>query len=1132
MGRLYDAYVEVGPRFTGFGAIKKQGDQAGKEYGKALADAAVKAAQANARNLGAALAKARSVEADAAGKVRVAEARLNEVRANGKAKTSDITRAEEALASAQRKSASASDSAKDAAEALGKAQKRVADLADTGGKNAGGRFSRGFKGAVSKLGGDKEGKQFASRFGVGMNGAIGGIVSRSAGIFVAGFAAIKGAQVFGSFINDARESAKVGRVSAQVVLSTGGAAKITAAQMGDLATAISNKTGADDEAIQSGENLLATFTNVRNETGKGNDIFNQATQAAVDMASAMNNGVVDASGLKSANIQLGKALNDPVKGVTALSKVGVSFTQQQKDQIKTLVDSGKTLEAQKIILGEVGKEFGGAAAAASDPLTKLKTIVGNASEAIGGAFLPIVDKVATKLGTFIPDALGKAQVGLSALGQAFKGEGVTSDGFVGVMERIGVAARVAFDFFKTDVLPRLREFGGFIADTVIPAVGNLIAAFKPLAQDIGAAAVGVFQKMLPLLQQFGQFLAGTVVPAVVDFTKWLKDNSTLVGAVAVGVGAMVAAYKGYQLALTIGSAAVKAFAVVQGVLNAVMAANPIGIVVLALVGLAAGLVYAYKKSEAFRDVVNGVWSAVSGAAVTAFKAVVGAVSTAIDWIKKNWPLLLAILAGPFGLAVYAIAKHWAAIKAGAVAVFNWFVTGWAVVQTWITKPFALAKQGIDLTWAAIKGAAKTALAWVVRKFLDFAQNIIDGAAKAFGWVPGLGDKLKGASAAFKTFKDNVNRQLDGIDDEPVDIKVGLAYTQALGQATKKMKFADGGGVFGGTRGKDSVPALLMPDEHVWTTKEVAAAGGHAAMKRMRQAALAGELNGYANGGVVVHPKLPSKRRIQSLANTAEGAVDHTGDVMAKAIAKSMVFEPGGPPGARKSFRGVTLNQRTIGMLLNAERILGAMFHITQGSYSTRVAASGSTHAGGGAMDTNGPRGWNVAVAALRKAGFAAWHRTPSQGPWNHHIHSIALGDTSASPAAKAQMAAFRRGGDGLGHGMAKGGKVGSYANGSWRILRDQLALIHKDEMVLPKQAANPLRSILTSKVHQLHQNHVAHLAHVAHENHVNTTRLHPDDMRHLGRIVADELRTNPPQVHLDGRRLDQGMSRRALNGGY
>jgi hypothetical protein len=958
------------------------------------------------------------------------------------------------------------------------------------------KFGPEVKKKLARIDARKEGSQVASRFGLGFNGAIGSIVSKSAGVFAAGFAAVKGVQVFAGFINDARESEKISRITANAIKATGGAAKITADQVGELATSISNKTAIDDEQVQTAANMLLTFKNIRNETGKNNDIFNRATQAAADLS-------VQFGGIDGASKQLGKALNDPIKGTTALAKAGVTFTDQQKKQIKTMVESGNVLGAQKIILKEVEGQVGGAAAAAADPIEKLKVVAGNLAEQVGGFLLPQVNKFATfTTGTLIP--------GVQGLFSAFQGEGVTSDGFVGFMERIGAAARTAFDYFKSDVLPRLREFGGFLTANVVPAIGNLVAALMPLAKDVGSAVVGAFQKLGPILQSLGGFLSGTVVPAFVSFTKFLKENSTLVGAVAVGVGAMVVAYKSYQLALTVGAVATKAFAVAQGILNAVMSANPIGIVVLALVGLTAGLVYAWKKSETFRDVVTGVWNAIKNATKAVFGAVVGFVKGAIDWIKANWPLLLAILTGPIGLAVYAIAKH----------------------------------------WDAIKKAARDALAFIVDKVLEFGETILRGAAKAFGWVPGLGDKLKTAATEFGKFRDQVNAKLKGIDDQTVNITPNLkavTYTvggikrttpiNVIGSAGRGM--ATGGGVFGGTRGKDSVPAMLMPDEHVWTTKEVAAVGGHDAMEKMRRAALAGELQGYATGGgVKPRGRFPSQRgqRVWS-NNIAASAVRAAKPLAVKAatkVAESLMATSGGdagPPGSRKSFRGVTLNERTIRMLLNAERILGAAFHITQGSYSTRVAASGSTHAGGGAMDTNGPRGWNVAVAALRKAGFAAWHRTPSQGPWNHHIHSIAIGDPSASAAAKAQVAAFKRGGDGLGHGMAKGGKVGSYATGSWRVIADQLAMIHKDEMVVPKRAADPLRGILTSKLHQLHQAHVAHQAHqahVAHQAHENTMRLHPDDLNHLARV----LRESPPEIYLDGRRVDAQITRRALSGGY
>lgn len=86
------------------------------------------------------------------------------------------------------------------------------------------------------------------------------------------------------------------------------------------------------------------------------------------------------------------------------------------------------------------------------------------------------------------------------------------------------------------------------------------------------------------------------------------------------------------------------------------------------------------------------------------------------------------------------------------------------------------------------------------------------------------------------------------------------------------------------------------------------------------------------------------------------------------------------------------------------------------------------------------------MRALRQVGFAAWHRTPSQGPWGHHIHSVAIGDPTASPAAKRQVADFKRGGDGLGgrssgssssglgyatskQKFADGGKVNGYRDG-------------------------------------------------------------------------------------------------------
>lgn len=219
----------------------------------------------------------------------------------------------------------------------------------------------------------------------------GGILSSSFGkaaaVAGAGVLAAKGTEFLKGAVDAARESAKIAAQSEAVVKSTGGAANISADEMGKLAESISKKTAVDDEAIQSAENLLATFTNVKNEAGAGNDIFNQATATLVDMGAALG---TDASG---AAIQLGKALNDPIKGISALTRVGVTFTEDQKKMIEGMVESGDIAGAQKVILAELGKEFGGSAAAQATAADRLGVAWGNVEEVLGGKLIPILETV-------------------------------------------------------------------------------------------------------------------------------------------------------------------------------------------------------------------------------------------------------------------------------------------------------------------------------------------------------------------------------------------------------------------------------------------------------------------------------------------------------------------------------------------------------------------------------------------------------------------------------------------------------------------------------------------------------------------------------------------------------------------
>lgn len=163
-----------------------------------------------------------------------------------------------------------------------------------------------------------------------------------------------------------------------VIKSTGGIANVSAKQVGDLATALMKKSGVDDDVIQSGENMLLTFTNIRNEAGKGNDIFDQTTKTLLDMS------VATGQDMPKAAVMLGKAINDPIAGVGALSRVGVTFTEGQKKTIKALVESGHAMDAQKIILGELKKEFGGSAEAAGKTLPGQLAIAQHSFENFAG----------------------------------------------------------------------------------------------------------------------------------------------------------------------------------------------------------------------------------------------------------------------------------------------------------------------------------------------------------------------------------------------------------------------------------------------------------------------------------------------------------------------------------------------------------------------------------------------------------------------------------------------------------------------------------------------------------------------------------------------------------------------------
>lgn len=311
------------------------------------------------------------------------------------------------------------------------------------------RDTRKWKGNV-----EKETRGVRRAFGTLTKGIVGGGLAAATGVIVAGF----------------KEIGQQQTVMAQteaVIKSTGGVARVTAKHVTQMADRMATLTGVEDDMIQSGANLLLTFKDVRNGVGKNNDIFDQAVKQTTDMAVALG---IDAP---KAAMQLGKALNDPARGMSRLQRIGVTFTQVQKDQAEQFVKTGRTMDAQRIILRELQSEFGGSAEAFGKTLPGRVAIARKRFEDLSatlvGGLLPVgndllkwVNSTMSRMAAWAKTPNGKEQ--LAQLGTAARAAG-------SALQWIGVQVAALTGFL-------IRH-----KDTVLPVAAGIVtltAAYRGL----------------------------------------------------------------------------------------------------------------------------------------------------------------------------------------------------------------------------------------------------------------------------------------------------------------------------------------------------------------------------------------------------------------------------------------------------------------------------------------------------------------------------------------------------------------------------------------------------------------------------------------------------------------------------
>ena len=406
----------------------------------------------------------------------------------------------------------------------------------------------------------------------------------------------------------------------------------------DLAESFGRQAGISPTVIKGGEAILATFHAVSGATGMQSGVFDRATKAAADLAAA-GFGSMDTNAK-----QLGKALQDPTTGMSALRRAGVNFTSAQQDQIKAMQKSGDLLGAQKLILQEVEGQVKGTATATAGSGAKMKVAYEEMQASIGTALLPAVSKVKGELGGLfnfvsanaswlVPLAAGIGTVVLALLAfvKAFQLFGAVKEAIAGV--------RVAWMLLNTSFIA--SPIGIIITAIVALAVILVVLYLKVswFRDAVNAAWSGIVTGF----QAAWNFLVGLFNGAVAFLSTW----GTTVLAVILGPFGIV-----FVLVL----------AFIRGGWAGVVAqlsqwAGLIGRILAPIVGvITAPFIAAWNAIYgafigpvigAFRGIPGAIAGAISGV----FGAIIGPFKSAWDWINSN---VIGPLKGAWNAVAHAL----------------------------------------------------------------------------------------------------------------------------------------------------------------------------------------------------------------------------------------------------------------------------------------------------------------------------------------------------------------------------------------------------------------------------------------------------------------------------------------------
>ncbi|HMH76889.1 MAG TPA: hypothetical protein VK547_09715 [Candidatus Udaeobacter sp.] len=421
----------------------------------------------------------------------------------------------------------------------------------------------------------------------------------------------------------------------------------------------------------------------------------------------------------------GAANNKFADDLKKLTQPGRDFVMQvlsMKDGLKTLADTAQTatlpgftqmlrdssgmFPVVKQGIQDMGGAFGDTARHAGD-LMKSSAFQGNMTTILKDAagFAKQVGSGIVDMVKGVADAASKAGPMVSGLGQGF--QDIMKTGIPAFFQGLTTNAKGSGQTIQgiLDIVSNLLGPLGTLAGAFSGALGP---ALKDLAPAVGAIATGLVKDLLPVMDPLSKGL-DSVAKFIAQNTSWLTP---LVGAILLAVGA----YKAINTAVGLGKTAMeawttatalfkdgsiaaqiatKAWAVIQGAFNLVMDANPIALVVLAIAGLAAGIVYAWEHFKGFRDVVQGVWHDLEQWFTVDIPKFFGKL---LDFVKKWWPELLA----PFTLGISEIIGHWGKIEEFFKGVPGKLASVGKGMWNWIKDEFKAVINEVIGWWNGLK----------------------------------------------------------------------------------------------------------------------------------------------------------------------------------------------------------------------------------------------------------------------------------------------------------------------------------------------------------------------------------------------------------------------------------------------